>query len=77
MLDCLRTLEEKAAAETKELRLISAELCQRLDAQEEEGEKLVATVDDMRRGIGLDFETLIQTLAFKKIQLHLLHSGLE
>lgn len=46
---------------------MSADLRKCLDAQEDKGEKLAATVEDMRRGIGLDFETLINTPAFKEI----------
>lgn len=62
---------------TKELRLVLANLHQRLYAQEDEGKKLVATVEDMWMGIGLDFETVINTPAFKEIQMHQLQSGSE
>lgn len=36
-LDCLWTLEGQAATETRELRLVSVDLRQSLDAQEEKG----------------------------------------
>lgn len=76
-LDRLRSLEKQTTAEARELRLISADLRQRLDAQEEEGEKLAATLADMQMGTGLDFETLMNKIAFEEIRLHLLHSSYE
>lgn len=56
---------------------MSTELRQRLDVEEEESEKLIATVEDMQKGVGLDFEALIQLPTFEEIRLHLLHSGSE
>lgn len=41
-----------------------------MDVQEEADERLIASVEDMRKGIGLDVEALIQMLAFKDIQLY-------
>lgn len=61
--------------EMRELRLISAYLRQRLDTQEEEGEKLEATMEEMQRGVGLDFLILINTPAFEEIHLYLLQLG--
>lgn len=61
----------------KELPLISTDLFQHHDAQEEEGEKLAATIEGMHRGEGLHFSTLINMPAFKEIRLYLLQSGSE
>lgn len=58
-LDRLQTLEGRVAADPMELRLVLTDLLHRLNAYEKEGEKLAATVEDMLKGIGLDFETLI------------------
>lgn len=74
-LDHLQTLEGRIVTETRELRLELANLYQRHYAQEDEGKKLAATVEDMWMGIGLDFETVINTPAFKEIQMHQLQFG--
>lgn len=64
-------------AETWELRLISTNLRQRLNAQEEEGARLAATVEEIQSGIDLNFTTLINTPAFEEIRMYLLQSGSE
>lgn len=62
-LDHHRSLEGKTKTEMNELWLISADLRQRLDAQEEEGERLAVMMEEMQNGVGLDFTTLINTPA--------------
>lgn len=63
--------------ELRELRLISADFRQRLDIHEEEGESLTTSMEEMCRGVSLDFLTLINMSAFEEIRLYLLQSGSE
>lgn len=74
VMEKLQSLKGKSAFEAREIQLLSAKLCQRLDTQEEEGERLIARVEAINKGIGLDFEALIQTPAFDEIRLYLLQS---
>lgn len=75
VLQRLRSVEENAAVDVKELRLVSSELRQQLDEQEEESLRLIASVDAMRHGEGLDYDALIQTPVLKDICQYLLQFG--
>lgn len=68
-------LDEQIFSIIKETQLVSADLCHRLDAQVEEGEKLMQIIEGMHRGEGLNFSTLINTLGFKEIRVYLLQSS--
>lgn len=48
-----------------------------MDGEEEKTKGLVARLDAMKEGEGLDFESLIETRAFEDIKLNLLQSGSE
>lgn len=56
---------------------MSADLRQRFDTQKEEGEKLAATMEDLRGGDWSGLQDLIQTPAFEEIRLHLFHFSFE
>lgn len=58
-MEKLRSLEGKFASKAREMQLLSAELCQRIDVQEEESERLITRVEAMSKRIGLDFQALI------------------
>lgn len=75
LLDALQrhsSVEEKATADVKELRLVSSKLRQRLDEQEEESLRLTASVEAMRHGEGFDYDALIQMPTFDDIRQYLL-----
>lgn len=63
-LQRLRSVEEKATANVKELRLVSSQLQQRLDEQEDERLRLTTSVEAVQQGEGLDYDALIQTPTF-------------
>lgn len=67
-IERLKSVEEKAVVDAKELRLVSLELRQRLDEYKEENLHLTASVEAMRQGEGLDYNPLIQTPAFEEIR---------
>lgn len=67
-MERLKSVEEKAVVDTKELRLVSSEPRQRLDEQKEEDLRLTASVEAMRQGEGLDYNPLIQTPTFEEIR---------
>lgn len=67
-------MEEKAAADVIELRLVSSYLWQRMDEQEEESLRLTASVEAMRHGEGFDYDALIQLSAFEDIHQYMLQS---
>lgn len=71
-----RFLEEQTSSIIWKVQLVSADLCQCLDAQEE-GKRLMLIIEGTHHGEGLDFSTLINTPIFEDICLHLLHSGSE
>lgn len=68
------SIEEKTTSEILKLKLASADLHQGLNDQEEYGEMIVVKFGAMRIGIGLDLETIIETLVFEEIKMYHIQS---
>lgn len=65
-----QSLKKQSSSIIRETRLVSADLRQRLDVQEEEGEKLMQITEGMCHGECLEFWILINTRGFEEIRVY-------